>query len=259
MSDSTKASEPMADGWIERKAKLFEVGDYPDKGVTVTHEHLSALAKDFKAPVPILIEHAASPLELGFLTSVEHVGCELFGTLSLNHEANQLVERSGSKALSLGLASDLSQIREVSIVRNPRIASAQMFSSEVRFDTSLESKPAGENWQRKYDQLVRERREEQAERQVRQFVSQGKLTPAQAPFAKALLSSDDAILFDGESQPLGQLLSALIQRQPPHRMFGERAPASTADYSSHLLMPEEVAFYQKHFPGVSLDEIAKRR
>lgn len=246
--------------WVERRAKLFEAGDYPDKGVNVDVTHLNALATAFDLPVPILIEHAESPLEIGYLTQVEHVGNELFGTLSLTTEANDLVERSGSKSLSLGLAPDLTEIREVSLVRNPRVASAQLFSAGVRFDSTIELHGSGVNWQRKYDQLLRERRSEEAGRQVTSFVAEGKLTPAQAPLATALLASDEGVQFDGETQPLAGLLLRLLQSQPSHKMFGERAPVPPAqDYSQHLMMPEEVAFYQKHFPGISLDEIAKRR
>ncbi len=45
--------------------------------------------------MPLLIEHATSPLELGYLTSVEADGGELFGTVALSAEANVLIEKSG--------------------------------------------------------------------------------------------------------------------------------------------------------------------
>ncbi|MCH7903160.1 MAG: hypothetical protein IH944_01180 [Armatimonadetes bacterium] len=38
------------------------------------------------------IEHATSPLELGYLTSVEADDGELFGTVALSAEANDLTE-----------------------------------------------------------------------------------------------------------------------------------------------------------------------
>ena len=95
---------PAPETWIERRAKLFHTGDFPDKGVTITQETLGALVRSFSEPVPVLIEHAESPLELGFLTSVEAIGDELFGTISLTPEANALVERSGARGLSLGLS-----------------------------------------------------------------------------------------------------------------------------------------------------------
>ncbi len=271
--------------WIERRAKLFEAGEYPDKGVTVTPEHLTQLATSFDLPVPVLIEHSDSPLELGYLTAVEHAGNDLFGTLALTTEANALVERSGARSLSLGLAPDLTEIREVSLVRNPRVASAQLYTAELVFEAELDGEAPTPNplpqfpdeqdsefkagaekprdganeWQRKFHDLQRQRQEEDADRRVAAFVAEGRLTPAQVPFARALLVSEDTIEFDGEKQPLAHLLVSMIQRQPPHQMFGERTPAPSVDYSSHLMMPEEVEFYNRHFPGVSLDEIAKKR
>jgi hypothetical protein len=253
-------------GWIERRAKLFEAGDYPDKGVSIAVEDLERLASGFGEPVPVLIEHAESPLQLGFLTAVETVGSELFGTIALSEEANALVEKSGARSLSLGLSPDLGSIKEVSLVRNPRVASAQLYCFQVEWwpdrsdRTNRTDSPRGaSDWEVRFGRLQREVAEGEAERRVAAFVAAGKLTPAQAPLAKALLLSDDKVEFDGKSQPLSQLLSALIERQPSHAMFGERAPAANPDYSAHLMLPEEVAFYQKHFPGVSLDEIAKRR
>jgi hypothetical protein len=42
-------------------------------------------------------------------------------------------------------------------------------------------------------------------------------------------------------------------------MFASVARAPQGDFSSDLMMPEEAAFYRRHFPDVSLSEIAKRR
>lgn len=272
--------------WIRRRAKLFEAGEYPDKGVSIAVDDLRKLTESFAGPVPMLIEHAQSPLEIGYLTAVDACGAELFGTLELSPEANALVERSGARALSLGLTPDLASIVEVSLVRNPRVPSAQLFSG-VRFlsefresaeapppkpppqfrdgppesESSPAVKPGGgaPDWQRRYDQLRREQAEAEAERKVRAFLAEGKLTPAQIPFAKAILLTEERIEFDGESTPLARLAIELIERQPPHGIFGERAPAPARDHSGHLMLPEEVDFYRRHFPDVSLDEIAKTR
>ncbi|MFY9234652.1 MAG: hypothetical protein WAO58_09355 [Fimbriimonadaceae bacterium] len=280
--------------WIERSAKLFETGDYPDKGVTITIENLNALADGFGEPVPVLIEHADSPLELGFLTGVQALGEELFGTVSLTPEANSLVERSGARALSLGLSPDLTAIREVSLVRNPRVESAQLYSG-IRFDGRLGDAallkgeglveavgsilglpspepfphpPApsprhepfverGSNWKERYERLVGEQEEREADRLVREFVAVGKLCPAQAPLAKALLLSSDTVAFGGESRPLRQVAQEMIERQPRLALFSEIVPDGGSEgASSHLLLPEEAEFYRKHFPDVSLEEIA---
>lgn len=242
---------PEPGAWIERRAKLFHTGDFPDKGVMIDSSTLLALVASFDAPVPVLIEHAASPLELGFLTSVEAVGEELFGTISLTPEANALVERSNARGLSLGLTGDLRKIREVSLVRNPRVADARLF-----FAGALDEGPS---WRDRYVELERKVRLENAEREARTLVNAGKLTPAQVPFAVALLQSEDCVAFGGSHTPVARLLRQLLDAQVTKQMFRELAPEATHDAAANLLLPEEAEFYRRYFPGVSLDQIAARR
>lgn len=246
----------VAPKWVERRAKLFEAGDYPDKGVSVTPEHLLRIAESFDRPVPLLIEHASSPLQLGYLTQVEANGNELFGTLSLSDEANRLVERSGARALSLGLAPDLSYIREVSLVQNPRVPTAQIFGGGPVFESSLPDLDAA-YWRERFEALERNTRESGAEQIVQGFLRQGKLVPAQVPFARAILASDDTLEFDGSRQPLRQLLIAILERQPPHRLFDPPTPSPESEAA--LLLPEEASFYRRHFPDLSLKDIAGAR
>lgn len=243
--------------WVDRKAKLFEAGEYPDKGVTVAPEDLQRLAGGFDMPVPVLIEHADSPLEIGYLTDVEASGNELFGTIALTEEADRLVEKSGARSLSLGLSPDLLQIREVSLVRNPRVESAQLFSGTVCFAGSLCELP-GTDWRARHEALRSEVDRERAEREVGAFVKAGKLTPAQAPFAQALMSAGDTIEFGGEVRPIRQLLIAMLERQPPMGLFSETVPDISVGSEGGLL-PEEAEFYRRHFPDVSLEEIAVRK
>lgn len=272
---STQTLQKSPPGWITRRAKLFEAGEYPDKGVTVTADHLSGLAATFSDPVPLLIEHAESPLQMGFLTGVFSEGAELFGTVSLTPEADALVEKSGARSLSLGLAPDLSSIREVSLVRNPRIESARLFGGDVQFEGMIDDgddgddfsfsspsipsipsspSPATTNLEREWTRL----REAKVDQQLDELVRGGRLCPAQVQFAKALLMAEDTIEFDGETKPVRQLVLALLERQPKSTLFSEIAPAPV-DHSEHLVMPEEAEFYRRHFPEVSLAEIAKRR
>lgn len=231
MTKHIDSSEAM----IERRAKLFQAGDYPDKGVTITPNHLDGLVRNFAAPVPVLIEHADSPLRMGRLTAVERVGDELFGTLALTPEADALVERSGARSLSIGLAPDLSEIREVSLVRHPRVSDARLFF-------------VGD---------AQARRE--AAQVVQRFVKAGRLVPAQVPYAEAILANEATLEFAGDRTTLRNLLIAMIERQPPHALFTDLAPAAAEAASAHLMLPEEAAFYRRHFPEVSLDEIARRR
>ncbi|MBS1706254.1 MAG: hypothetical protein JST40_10295 [Armatimonadetes bacterium] len=240
---------------ILRRAKLFESGDYADKGVSVTADDLKRLEINFKKPVPVLIEHADSPLELGYLTQVSAEGEELFGLIQLSREANELIERSGARALSLGLSRDLTRIREVSIVKKPRVPSAQLFSEDaIQFEGEL-----GEiDYKALFEFSERVHRTAETEDRLTAYLQNGQLTPAQIPFARALLNQAGSIQFDGNSVPLSQLLTAMIERQPPHVLFKETAPTPSATNSA-LLMPEEQAFYQRYFPEISLDEIAQRK
>lgn len=240
--------------WVDRRAKLFEAGDYPDKGVKVTREDLLRLAESFDLPVPVLIEHAMTPLEIGFLTEVDAVGDELFGTLSLSEEADALIERSGAKQLSLGLSADLAEIREVSLVRNPRVESARMFGSDLQFWAELDATP----WRARFEALEAKSRQDEARRQVSEWIKAGKLLPSQVAFAEAILLFDGSVRFDGESKPLAAIFRDFVGRQPSHGLFAELAPGGGGS-SEALFLPEEAEFYRKHFPDVGLDVIAARR
>jgi len=248
--------DPTPQDWIERRAKLFEAGEYPDKGVTVTEGHLALMHANFDAPVPLLIEHEESPLELGFLSAVEVVDGELFGTVRLTPEANALVERSGASSLSLGLSPELDRIREVSLVRRPRVADARLFSG-VCFEAPLGDT---ETLESKYAALEAQVRRENAQRQAETLVTSGRLTPAQLPFALALLGTTDTVTFDGTRVPVGQVLMRLLEARPAQPMTQEVAPTSPApDFSHVLMLPEEAEFYRRYFPDISLDQIAAKR
>lgn len=234
--------------WVDRRAKLFEAGEYPDKGVTVSPSHLVALAENFDLPVPVLIEHAKSPLEIGYLTDLEAQGDELFGTVVLTEQAHALIESSGARSLSLGLDADLSAVREVSLVRSPRIASAQLFASPVEF-----ARPWTTDWQDERAEFRRQKDEEW----LQALVAKGCLVPAQLPPARALLACEGTVAFGDGNVPVAQLARSLMEAAPAHAMFGHTVPEKRPRLPA--LPPEEAEFYRRHFPGVSLDEIAMRR
>jgi len=240
---------------VIRRAKLFQAGEFPDKGVTITVETLAGIVQNFDQPVPVWIEHNPNPLKLGVLKSVELKGDELFGTLELTHEANALIEQSEARGLSLGLTPDLKRIREVSLVRNPRIPGARLFREDlVFFDATLGSP----DWEQAYTQLFARQQAQEADQRIDQLLKEGRLLPSQVPFARAVLRSGDAIEFDGERQSVAQLMVAMLERQPPHGLFGVISPGGE-EATTALFLPEERAFYERYFPGVSLDEIAQRK
>lgn len=218
--------------WVEREAKLFEAGEYPDKGVAISPADLQAMQSRFDLPVPVLIEHSSSPLELGFLTAVRAEGEELFGTISLTPEADALIRRSGAKSLSLGLSPDLKEIREVSLVQNPRISSAQLFRSGHLLGT-LDIRS-----------------------HTQKLVSDGRLLPGQAPIAEALLECPRSVAFEGSMRPVQQLVLELLDRMPKLQLYGALVPAGPAPSS---LPSEEQAFYERYFPGLKPEEIARRK
>lgn len=221
--------------WVERNARLFLAGDYPDKNARFDQPQLAALADGFDLPVPVLIEHAASPLELGYLTDVRAEGSALMGTIALTPEANALIDRSGARSLSLGLSPDFSEIREVSLVRHPRVDSATLFHDGPVFAGRLGGG---------------------ARDQVADWVRRGLLRPSQVEAAEALLGTPAAVTFAEGMTPVAELVRRLVEQGPGHGLFGEAAPdpvRPTIDMSD-----TEAAFYGRYFPGLDLAEIAKR-
>ncbi|MEI7577305.1 MAG: hypothetical protein WCK51_10455 [Armatimonadota bacterium] len=238
--------------WVERRAKLFEAGDYPDKGVSVSTENLQAIATNFDLPVPVLIEHGDSPLHLGFLIAVDADGANLTGLIALTSEADQLLIQSGAQSLSVGLERDLEHIREVSVVRNPRIESARLFDTRPLFSSGF----ADVDYAKLAHQAQVESRKREAGSRVEEFVNRGQLAPRQAKIATLLFACDAEV----NGQPVADLVNQLLEDFPKSNIFSQQAPAA-ADHESalNLLLPEESAFYRRHFPGVDLSEIAKRR
>lgn len=222
--------------WVDRRARLFLAGDYPDKSVRFDESRLAALAGGFDLPVPVLIEHAESPFELGFLTDVRADGPALMGTIALTPEANALIDRSGARGLSLGLSPDFATIREVSLVRRPRVQSATLFHDGPVLSGALDDSPGD---------------------QVADWVRRGLLRPAQAEAAEALLRVPDAVSFAEGLTPVGELVRRLIEQGSGHGLFGETAPDPVRPCID--MSDAEAAFYARFFPNLDLAEIAKRR
>jgi len=242
-------------GWIDRPAKLFEAGDYPDKGVTVSGDDLKAIAESFDLPVPVWIEHAETPLDLGYLTAVEARDGELFGTVTLTQEADALIERSGARSLSIGLSADLRQIREVSLVRHPRVATARLFAASLTFEGVIQPTATDERRLKLHE--AEERLDDlQVERTLEGLERQGRLVPAQRQFAKSLLSHKAAITFGGHTVSVAELVTRLLEAAPDHGLFREHAPATDHEASANLFLPEEAEFYRRYFPDIALKDIA---
>lgn len=236
----------IADGknptWIDRKAKLFEVGEYNDRDLNVRPSDLQRLAASFSAPAPIWVEHTKSPLEMGYLTDVQAIGQELFGILSLTPEADKLLENSGAKSLSISVSKNLDRIFEVSIVGKPRVESARLFCEDFT-ETS-----AG-RWKQEALQLRQQALAQRHHNFVDSLLKAGKLLPAQR---EATLNMLEQAAEKGIEQQFADYLAA----GPTQIHFGEIAAATMKSVD---LPQEEREFYSRHFPNIELAEIAKRR
>lgn len=235
--------------WNHRDAKLFEAGDYPDKGLTVTPDQMASWVSAFDLPVPIWIEHGKHPLELGYVTAVRVEGSDLKGTVALTPEANALVDKSKAHRLSIGLSPELDSIREVSLVRNPRVPGARLFCKDT-------VAMPGCAWTDSVQDRLNEYELRETRRKIENFLKEGRLVPAQASAATALLRCQEPVVFDNAHVPVATLVESLLQNATPHTLFGETAPGSAGE--DNRLDPSHEQYFRRHFPGLNLEEIAKR-
>ena len=114
--------------WIERPAKLFEAGEYPDKGITVTEEDLDKIIAGTPS-ANIKVEHMPTPFDgaLGAIHSLYRKGKELLGTFRVPDYVWNLMEASGAKNSQRRHQDGQKGIGEVSLVRDPRVESAAVF------------------------------------------------------------------------------------------------------------------------------------
>ncbi len=134
--------------FVERECLLFEAGEYPDRGVTITPADLLAIAKNSPESIPVRVEHLArSPFDgaLGAVMRLRAVGNRLWGTLRQPAEAWQFVQRAGAKALSVAIDTGATKgwrLAEVSFVCLPRVASAQVFNDNGNDNANLGAQPS---------------------------------------------------------------------------------------------------------------------
>ena len=217
---------------IERDAKLFEAGSYPDRGIEINEADLDTISANTRE-CPIRIEHTNTPFDgaLGVLKSVYRKGKELFGKLCFTRAAWDLINASNAKRLSVAIKKDKSGIAEVSLVREPRIADAAVFSagdtvSLGEVDLALEAEFSASP-----DPEVARLRAELADKDAAAHIDQlkraGKLSPAAEEFAKAILTTADSnvITFADEQLPVSEVFLRFLQAQPRVIEFSELAPA----------------------------------
>jgi len=124
---------------VIRTGKVFECGDYPDRGISVSEEDADAAMAAF-TPVFNDLEHKDTILakhdeqgrvvngKLGLLSGLNRVGKELFGSITI---PKWLHEAVGDAPIKTSLAWDTATKTIVGngLVLNPRIADAQLVAA----------------------------------------------------------------------------------------------------------------------------------
>jgi hypothetical protein len=125
------AEREFSEDAVERDALLMETGEYPDKGVAITEENLQQMAATGTG-APVIVEHRPT-LVLGWIRELYRKGKQLWAKLALKPHANQLIEESAVKGLSVGLRRTPDggyALHEVSLTTSPRVQNAQLFGAE---------------------------------------------------------------------------------------------------------------------------------
>lgn len=248
---------------VERDARLFTAGSYPDVGIEITEADLDRMAEEHR-PVPIKIEHTDSPLELGTVTKLWRVGKDLFGRLAFTAPAWSLVEACGAKKLSAAVKRDKSGLVEVSLVRSPRVAGAAIFGTgplEFQFeieggDDMTEAREA--EFSKRIADLERELGRREVDSRIESLKRAGKLVPAAEEMARALLSAGNrqVVTFsDGVEKSVADTFLAFLEAQPKVIEFSElaegaREPVEMSEAEREMcaklgISPEAVAKYKK--------------
>lgn len=253
----------LSDEVIEREAKLFTAGNYPDKGIEITEADLDRMAEEHK-PVPIKVEHVDSPLELGTVMKIWRVGKDLFGKLAFTPPAWALVQSSGARKLSAAVKRDKSGLAEVSLVRQPRIAGAAIFSGDaVEFEFDIEnggeemSESKVAEFSKRIAELERELKGREVDSRIDELKRAGKLAPASEELARAILLTGDSqvVTFaDGTEKPVAETFIAFLEAQPKVVEFSELAEGAKDPIE---MSDAEREFYAKL--GVSPESAARYR
>lgn len=215
---------------VERVAKIFEAGEYPDRGISISEEDLDAVIESF-VEVPVKVEHVDSPLDpLGAVKSVWRKGKELFARLAFPKDLATFLERRGVRKLSVAFNKDPLRLAEVSLVLNPRVPSAAMFgrNGDQRHISSEEEVNLAVTEMEK-DRQIRELKFALRSREVESLLAdmkrEGKIVPASEPFAREiLLKGDGKIRFDDNVTTVAEIFARFLEAQPKVITFQELAP-----------------------------------
>jgi hypothetical protein len=130
---SESAAPVIADGIVERTGPIFEIRDYPEKGMKYSEEDADATIAAFK-PVPNDLDHHAAagrPTvldgKLGTLAKIWRDGKTMFGTLAIPAPMNAIL---GADPIKVSLAFDAkNNIISNALTLRPHIKSAAVFTA----------------------------------------------------------------------------------------------------------------------------------
>lgn len=136
---------------IKRRAKIFEAGDYPDRGGNYPEAELDKWIENHKErDIPLSVGHLDLPSNpfsklgefgMGFLKNLQRIGRDLFADVFIDEDVNRLLERGASKAISIGVDRDAGLILEASLVADPRVATAALFHKNVAYQFAVDFDP----------------------------------------------------------------------------------------------------------------------
>ncbi|MGQ9488045.1 MAG: hypothetical protein ACUVTY_02260 [Armatimonadota bacterium] len=247
---------------VEREAKLFEAGSYPDKGLEVSEEQLQMMVESFTAPVPVMVEHLPDGWQIGVLKQLWRRGKELFGRLAILPEAEALLKRLGIRGISVAVTPDVKRIVEVSVTATPRVADARLMSAqavsfcgEILWTGVSKMEQEMEALRQRAEAAEFALRERQVEEALQRWQRQGKLTPAVREMAKTLLlKGTHTVQFRDADISVAEIFARFVEALPPVVHFGERAPVGEEET---LLSAEEEAFLRRHWSDVPLEQVAR--
>lgn len=243
----------------ERDAKIFEAGDYPDKGIVITKQDLDDIIKRFQS-APVMIEHMNTPLDpLGWVKRIWRKGDSLFGNLTFPKEIAEFLDKRGIKKLSVAINKNPLSLSEVSLVLNPRVQSAAIFNQK---SILMEDSENMENEEKGYQQMVSELREmkfaikcKEVDEKIAALRLDGKLIPASEVYAREiLLKGDGKISFADNIFTVSELFERFLETQPKVITFDESA---AADMKSPMKMLSDKDEEMIAKLGISQEQLEK--
>ena len=242
---------------VEKDAKIFEAGEYPDKEIAIGEDDLDVIVSNF-TEVPVKVEHTDSPLDpLGTVKRIWRQGKDLFARLAFPGDLAAFLERRGVKKLSVALYKDPLRLAEVSLVLSPRVPTAAMFGKQQLAANGEEVSVSMSDVDRDKEiaELKFALRAKDVEARLAELKAQGKIVPASESFAREiLLQCDEKVTFGDEESTVAQLFERFLEAQPKVITFGELSPGIRVG-SGGLLSAEEEELLGKL--GVTREQVEK--